>query len=65
MARTTGYTCTAVAELLLQGKYTRKDGAHQELVGAEADDYREVMDYLKERKVNLTQRTVEPQPRTA
>ncbi|MBK7382320.1 MAG: saccharopine dehydrogenase NADP-binding domain-containing protein [Flavobacteriales bacterium] len=65
MARTTGYTCTAVAELVLQGKYTRKGISPPEMVGAEADHYREVMDYLKERKVNLTQRTVEPQPRTA
>lgn len=65
MARTTGYTCTAVAELVLQGTFTRKGVSPPERVGAEGACFNGVMDYLKGRNVNCVERTMEPQPRTA
>ena len=59
MARTTGYTCTAVAELLLQGSFTRKGISPPELIGADEICFHAVMDHLKERGVHCTERTVE------
>jgi saccharopine dehydrogenase-like NADP-dependent oxidoreductase len=59
MARSTGYTCTAVAELLLQGGFTRKGICPPELVGADGSCFHAVMDHLKERGVQCTERTVE------
>ncbi len=65
MARCTGYTCTAVAELVLQGTFTRNGISPPETVGAEDACFDGVMDYLKERNVNCTERTMELQPRKA
>jgi saccharopine dehydrogenase-like NADP-dependent oxidoreductase len=52
MARTTGYTCTAVANLVLRGSYTRKGISPPEFVGEDPAHYRFVMDYLTARGVN-------------
>jgi len=52
MARTTGYTCTAVANLLLQGKFSRKGINPPEFVGAQEECYNFIFDYLKARGVN-------------
>ncbi|RUT79428.1 saccharopine dehydrogenase family protein [Ancylomarina longa] len=52
MARTTGYTCTAVANLLLQGKFSRKGINPPEFVGEQEGCYDFIFDYLKERSVN-------------
>ena len=65
MARCTGYSCTAVAELVLQGTFTQKGISPPEVVGAEDACFDGVMDYLKERKVNCTERKMELQLRTA
>jgi saccharopine dehydrogenase-like NADP-dependent oxidoreductase len=52
MARTTGYTCTAVAVILLEGYITRKGVLPPELVG-EIDGIMElVLEYLTERGVD-------------
>ncbi|MBL7871005.1 MAG: saccharopine dehydrogenase NADP-binding domain-containing protein [Cyclobacteriaceae bacterium] len=51
MARTTGYTCTAVANLVLDGKYTRKGISPPEYLGEEKENFNFVVDYLKERGV--------------
>ena len=51
MARTTGYTCTAVADLILQGKYNEPGISPPEYVGAKEGNYEAVMEYLKERGV--------------
>lgn len=51
MARTTGYTCTAVAELVLNEKYSRKGINPPEYLGEEKDNFNFVIDYLKERRV--------------
>ena len=48
MARTTGYTCAAVSDLVLEGKYDRKGISPPEFL----DDYfNEINQYLKDRKV--------------
>jgi len=52
MARTTGYTCSAVANLVLDGKFKRVGISPPEYVGIEEENFRYVLNYLKERQVN-------------
>jgi len=52
MARTTGYTCTAGAELVLQGLYTEKGVSPPELVGRNDACFDFIMRYLALRGVN-------------
>ncbi len=52
MARTTGFTATAHAELILQQKFTGKGVFPPELIGIDPDCFYFVMDYLKKRNVN-------------
>lgn len=52
MARTTGYTCTAVVNLVLNGHYSRKGISPPEFLGEDEKNFRFVVDYLKERGVN-------------
>lgn len=54
MARTTGYTCTAVANLVLKGQYARKGISPPEYVGEDAANFRYILDYLAQRGVNYT-----------
>lgn len=51
MARTTGFTGTAGAELILQGHFTEKGVFPPEIVGKNADCFNFVIEYLKERNV--------------
>ena len=51
MARTTGYTCTAVANLVLGGKYDRKGISPPEYVGEVDGALEFVLGYLGERGV--------------
>ena len=51
MARTTGYTCTAIANLVISGKFDRKGICPPEYVGIEEDNFKFIMNYLKERNV--------------
>lgn len=51
MARTTGYTCTAVANLLLEGRFTRKGICPPEYVGASEGALAFVLAYLEVRGV--------------
>ena len=53
MARTTGYTCTAVVNLVLNGDYTRKGISPPEFIGREGDCYDKVLAYLAERKIKI------------
>lgn len=48
MARTTGYTCTAAAHLVMEGKYIHKGISPPEYLG---EHYPFMIDYLKERGV--------------
>jgi saccharopine dehydrogenase-like NADP-dependent oxidoreductase len=52
MARTTGYTCTAAAHLVLDGRYSRKGISPPEFLGEAADHFSFVLSYLKERGVS-------------
>jgi saccharopine dehydrogenase-like NADP-dependent oxidoreductase len=51
MARTTGYTCTAVAELVLSGDYSRKGISPPEYVGRAKGCRERVTEYLEDRGV--------------
>ena len=51
MARTTGFTATAHAELILQGRFSGKGVFPLELIGMDADSFDFIMDYLEERNV--------------
>ncbi len=57
MARTTGYTCTAAAHLVLDGKFTRKGICPPEYLGEEESHFNFIVDYLKEREVIYTVKT--------
>ena len=52
MARTTGYTCTGAAELVLSGAYSHKGISPPEYLGKEKAHFEFMMNYLKERNVN-------------
>ena len=52
MARTTGYTCTAAANLILEGKFNEKGVFPPELVGGKGDCFEFVMKYLADRGVH-------------
>jgi lysine 6-dehydrogenase len=54
MARTTGYTCTAVANLVASGRYSRKGISPPEFVGEDGDCFQYIMDYLAARGVRYT-----------
>ncbi|MHA1366695.1 MAG: saccharopine dehydrogenase family protein, partial [Candidatus Heimdallarchaeota archaeon] len=54
IARTTGYTCTAVAQIILEGKFkeTKETGViPPELLGKHSEVYHQVIDYLSKRNV--------------
>ncbi|HKV96195.1 MAG TPA: saccharopine dehydrogenase C-terminal domain-containing protein [Gammaproteobacteria bacterium] len=56
MARTTGFTCTAAANLLLDGRF-REPGVHPpEIVGRDAGCFDYIVAHLKERHVNYRHR---------
>jgi lysine 6-dehydrogenase len=52
MARTTGYTCTAVAHLVADGRFNRKGICPPEYLGEKEEHFRFVLNYLKDRGVN-------------
>lgn len=51
MARTTGYTCTAVANLVLANNFNRKGINPPEYVGEKEENFKYVKNYLEERGV--------------
>ncbi|MBX2843094.1 MAG: saccharopine dehydrogenase NADP-binding domain-containing protein [Flammeovirgaceae bacterium] len=58
MARTTGFTCTAVSSLLLEGKIEEKGICPPEYLGRNASNFQFILDYLAERGVHY-QKTIE------
>jgi saccharopine dehydrogenase-like NADP-dependent oxidoreductase len=52
MARTTGYTCTAVATLVLEGAFTQKGIIPPEYIGADEQCFKSVLDYQRERNIS-------------
>lgn len=51
MARTTGYTCTAVATLVLEGIFTQKGIIPPEYIGADERCFQAVLKYQRERNI--------------
>lgn len=51
MARTTGYTCTAIANLMMEGKFRRIGMNPPEYVGEEKENFNYILDYLEKRGV--------------
>ncbi len=51
MARTTGYTCTAAATLILENKFSRKGISTPEFLGEDENNFKAILDYLKERGI--------------
>ncbi len=54
MARTTGYTCTAVVNLVAEGSYSRKGISPPEFLGEEESHFKFIRDYLSQREVHYT-----------
>jgi saccharopine dehydrogenase-like NADP-dependent oxidoreductase len=52
MARTTGFTCTAVANLVANGKFTRKGICPPEYLGEDEEHFHFILDYLAQRNVH-------------
>lgn len=52
MARTTGYTCTATARLILEDRFMRKGVSTPEFVGEDENCFKGIFAYLKERNIN-------------
>jgi len=52
MARATGYTCTAVANLIAKGNFSKKGICPPEYIGESEENFQLVMDYLKARGVH-------------
>ena len=51
MARTTGYTCTAAVNLVLDGKFSRKGICPPEFLGEDEGNFKFIWEYLKARGV--------------
>ncbi len=52
MARTTGYACTAIANLVLDGGFAKPGINPPEFIGRDAGCYKKIFDYLEERGVH-------------
>lgn len=53
MARTTGYTCTAMVHLIAQGIWTRPGLAPPEVIGRQEKCFDAILAHLKEREVHV------------
>lgn len=53
MARTTGYTCAAVARLVVERAFTRTGICPPEYVGQQPDLFGKVLEYLRHRNIKL------------
>jgi len=51
MARTTGFACTSIAELVLNGDFTRKGISPPEFIGKRENCFFKVLDYQKQRNI--------------
>ena len=59
MARTTGYTCTAAANLVIDGKFSRKGICPPEYLGEAEENFRFVLAYLQSRGVHYKVKATE------
>jgi lysine 6-dehydrogenase len=53
MSRTTGFTCTAAVNLVMNGDYDRKGISPPEFLGRDQDCFDKVLDYIAARKISL------------
>jgi saccharopine dehydrogenase-like NADP-dependent oxidoreductase len=60
MARTTGFTATAAADMILNGVFSKKGLFPPELVGKYPECFHYIMDYLKERNI-MYKKTEKPE----
>lgn len=58
MARTTGYTCTAIVNLILDGMYDKPGITPPEYVGVLEENFNYIKKYLAERNVNYKVKSV-------
>lgn len=56
MARTTGYTCTAAVNLILNGDYNEKGISPPEFLGRDEKCFKKVLSYLGDRSINIKQK---------
>ncbi len=56
MSRTTGYTCTAAVNAFAEGLFSEKGVFPPELVGKNESCFNYILNYLKERNVNLVKK---------
>jgi saccharopine dehydrogenase-like NADP-dependent oxidoreductase len=54
MARTTGYTCSAITNLFAKGMVKHKGLCPPEYLGVDEESFNFIMDYLNERGVRYT-----------
>jgi lysine 6-dehydrogenase len=54
MARTTGYTCTAVAKIVLDGHFDKKGLIPPEILAAHANIFPMIINYLEDKGVEVT-----------
>lgn len=54
MARTTGYTCSAVAKLVIEGGYNKPGISPPEFIGMKTECFESVSSYLKARRINFS-----------
>lgn len=59
MARTTGYTCTALVKVVARGLWSEPGVAAPETVGADQDCYEAVIGHLEDRNVHIFHRVEE------
>jgi len=59
MSRTTGYTCTAITRLVVDGHYTRQGISPPEFVGAEPGCFELILDHLKQREIHYGVQRIE------
>jgi len=52
MARTTGYTCTAIVDLVLNGDFQRIGISPPEFIGSDEGCYNNIFQYLKARGIH-------------
>jgi len=52
MARTTGYTCTGAARLILDNKFNRKGVSTPEFIGEDENNFNAMINYLKARNIH-------------
>jgi saccharopine dehydrogenase-like NADP-dependent oxidoreductase len=58
MARTTGYTGTAAADMVLSGLFTERGVFPPELIGKHETCFNYILNYLKERDINYIITTI-------